>query len=86
MRKIRAIDIPEDLIQQLAARLRVDGDLAADLLAHQCSLVADAVVDWDAERHFDYLRRIIALGRFDEYRNLPPRLRRPHKETGEMQS
>jgi hypothetical protein len=75
MKKIRPIDIPEDLIEQLAERLQVDGDRAADLLAHQCSVVADAVVDWDAERHYDYLRRIIALGRFDDYapRNLPPR-------------
>jgi hypothetical protein len=40
-----------------------------------CSLVADAVVDFDAERHFDYLRRIIALGRYDDYApaKMPPR-------------
>ena len=75
MKKIRPIDIPEDLIEQLAERLQVDGDRAADLLAHQCTVVASAVVDFDAERHFDYLRRIIALGRYDCYapRNLPPR-------------
>ena len=75
MRTIRAVDIPEDLIEQLADRLQVDTDMAADLLAHQCTVVASAVVDFDAERHFDYLRRIIALGRYDCYapRNLPPR-------------
>jgi hypothetical protein len=75
MRKIRAIDIPEDLIEQLADRLEVETDRAADLLVHQCNVVAGAVVDFDADRHFDYLRRIIALGRYDDYapRNLPPR-------------
>jgi hypothetical protein len=78
MKKIRPIEVPEDLIEQLAERLEVDGDRAADLLAHQCSVVADAVVDFDAERHFDYLRRIIALGRFDEYApaKMPPDVRR----------
>jgi hypothetical protein len=34
MRTIRAVDIPEDLIEQLADRLQVDTDMAADLLAH----------------------------------------------------
>jgi hypothetical protein len=78
MSKIRPIDIPEDLIQQLADRLQVDSDRAVDLLAHQCSVVADHVVDWDAEKHFDYLRRIIALGRFDKYApaKMPPDVRR----------
>jgi hypothetical protein len=79
MKKIRAVDIPEDLIEQLADRLQVDSDRAADLLAHQCSVVADHVVDFDAERHFDYLRRIIALGRFDDYAPV-------NQETGAMRS
>jgi hypothetical protein len=73
--KIRAIDVPEDLIQELADRLQVDTGMAADLLAHLCSVVSAAVVAFDAERHFDYLRRIIALGRLDCYApaRLPPR-------------
>jgi hypothetical protein len=75
MKKIRAVDIPEDLIEQLAERLRVDTDRAADLLAHDCSVVSAAVVKFDADQHFDYLRRIIAKGHYDDYapRNLPPR-------------
>jgi hypothetical protein len=49
--------------------------MAADLLAHLCNVVAAAVVDFDAERHFDYLRRIITLGRLNCYApaKLPPR-------------
>jgi hypothetical protein len=75
MKKIRAVDIPEDLIEQLADRLRVDTAMAADLLAHLCNVVSAAVVAFDAEQHFDYLRRIIALGRLDCYApaKLPPR-------------
>jgi hypothetical protein len=47
--------------------LQVDGDRAADLIAHLCNIVSAAVVAFDAEQHFDYLRRIIALGRLDCY-------------------
>jgi hypothetical protein len=68
-------DIPEDLIQALSDRLQVDTAMATDLLAYLSNVVAAAVVDFDAERHFDRTRRDIALGRFDDYapRNLPPR-------------
>jgi hypothetical protein len=51
MKKIRAIDVPEDLIEQLAERLQVDNAMAADLLACLANVVADAVVDFDAERY-----------------------------------
>jgi hypothetical protein len=37
MKKIRPIDIPEDLIEQLADRLQVDTGMTADLLAHLCT-------------------------------------------------
>ena len=72
---IRAVDVPEDLIQELADRLRIDTGMAADLLAHRCNVVAAAVVDFDAERYFDRTTRDLAAGRLDHYapRNLPPR-------------
>jgi hypothetical protein len=72
---ITPTDLPEDLIQQLADRLQVDTGMAADLLAHLCNVVSAAVVDFDADRYFDWTRRDIALGRLDHYapRNLPPR-------------
>ena len=75
MKKIRPIDIPEDLIEQLAERLQVDGDRAADLLVYFSNVMADTVIDFDAERYFDRTRHDIALGRLDHYapRNLPPR-------------
>ena len=58
MRKIRPIDVPEDLIEALAERLQVDTDRAADLLAHLCNVVADAIVDsFDAERYPNWTRR-----------------------------
>jgi hypothetical protein len=75
MKKITPTDVPEDLIEQLAARLQVDDAMAADILVWGANVVADAVVDFDAERYFDWTRHDIALGRLDHYapRNLPPR-------------
>jgi hypothetical protein len=75
MKKIRAIDVPESLIEQLADRLQVDSASAADLLAYTANMVADAVTDFDAERYFDRTGRDISLGYFDCHapRNLPPR-------------
>jgi hypothetical protein len=75
MSKIRAVDIPESLIEELADRLEVDTASAADLLAYMANVVAAAVVDFDAERYFDRTRPDIGLGYFDHYapRNLPPR-------------
>jgi hypothetical protein len=63
------------LIEQLAARLRIDTVRAADLLVYLCNVVSAAVIDFNAEQHFDYLQRAIALGHLDRYapRNLPPR-------------
>jgi hypothetical protein len=74
MKKIRPIDFPEDVIRELAKRLQVDDDRAADLIAHLANVVADAVVDFDVERYFNGTRRDIALGRFDCYApaKLPP--------------
>jgi hypothetical protein len=75
MKKLKPIDVPEDLIEQLADRLQVDTGRAADLLAHLSNVVAAAVVDFDAERYFDRTRHDIALGYFDPYApaKLPPR-------------
>jgi hypothetical protein len=75
MKKIRPTDVPEDLIEQLAARLQVDDDRAADLLAYLSNVVREAVVEFDGERYFDRTRRDIALGRLDWYApaKLPPR-------------
>ena len=72
---IRAVDVPEDLIQELADRLQIDTAMAADLIAHLSNVVGTAVVDFDGERYFNRTRRDIALGRLDHYapRNLPPR-------------
>jgi hypothetical protein len=75
MRKIRPVDIPESLIEELAERLQVDSAMAVDLIAHESNVVAAAVVDFDAERHFDRTRRDIALGYYDRDApaKLPPR-------------
>jgi hypothetical protein len=75
MKKITPTDIPEDLIEQLAERLQVDSASAADLLAYMANVVANAVIDFDAERYFDRTGRDISLGYLDHYapRNLPPR-------------
>src|SRR5947207_13330935 len=75
MKKITPTDVPEDLIEQLADRLQVDGVMAVDMLTYSANVVADAVIDFDAERYFDRTRLDIGLGYFDHYapRNLPPR-------------
>jgi hypothetical protein len=65
MRKIRPVDVPEELIEQLAEALKVDTATAADIIVWEANVVRDAVVDFDAERFFDRTRRDIALGYFN---------------------
>jgi hypothetical protein len=62
MRKIRPIDIPEDLVQELSEALKTDTATAADMIVWMANVVRDAVIDFDAERFFDRTRRDIALG------------------------
>jgi hypothetical protein len=62
MRKIRPIDIPEDLVQELSEALKTDTATAADMIVWMANVVRDAVIDFDAERFFDRTRRDVALG------------------------
>jgi hypothetical protein len=61
-KKIRPIDIPEDLVQELSEALKTDTATAADMIAWMANVVRDAVIDFDTERFFDRTRRDIALG------------------------
>jgi hypothetical protein len=62
MSKIRAVDVPEELIEQLAQRLQTDSAVAVDILVWSANVVRDAVVDFDAERFYARTRLDIALG------------------------
>jgi hypothetical protein len=65
MRKIRPIDLPEDVIEQVAEAGKVDTAMAVDMLAWLANIECDAVVDFDFERFLDRTRRDIASGYFN---------------------
>jgi hypothetical protein len=68
MGKIRPVDVPETLIEQLAEKIETDTATAADIIVWNANVVRDAVIDFDAERFFDRTRRDIALGYFNRYK------------------
>jgi hypothetical protein len=60
---IRPIDVPEELIEQLAEALKVDAATAVDIIVWMANVERDVVVDFDLERCLNRIGRDITAGR-----------------------